>query len=34
MRDQPAQHGIGVPGIAQVPGAVELVQAGGGEAGA
>jgi hypothetical protein len=30
--DQPAQHGIGVLGIAQVPGAVELVQAGGGEA--
>ena len=31
--DQPAQHGIGVLGVAQVPGAVELVQAGGGEAG-
>ena len=31
--DQPAQHGIGVPGVAQVPGAVELMQAGGGEAG-
>ena len=30
--DQPAQHGIGVPGVAQVPGAIELVQAGGGEA--
>ena len=27
--DQPAQHGVGVLGIAQVPGAVELVQAGG-----
>ena len=34
MGDQPAQHGIGVPGVAQVPGAIELVQAGGGEAGA
>ena len=32
MGGQPAQHGIGVLGIAQVPGAVELVQAGGGEA--
>ena len=32
--DQPAQHGIGVLGVAQVPGSVELVQAGGGEAGA
>jgi hypothetical protein len=31
--DQPAQQGIGVLGVAQVPGAVELVQAGGGEAG-
>ena len=31
--DQPAQHGIGVLGVTQVPGAVELVQAGGGEAG-
>jgi hypothetical protein len=31
--DQPAQHGIGVLGVAQVPGAIELVQAGGGEAG-
>jgi hypothetical protein len=31
--DQPAQHGIGVLGVAQVPGAVELVQAGGGEVG-
>jgi len=30
--DQPAQHGVGVPGVAQVPGAVELMQAGGGEA--
>ena len=30
--DQPAQHGIGVPGVAQVPGAIELMQAGGGEA--
>ena len=25
--DQPAQHGVGVLGLAQVPGAVELVQA-------
>ena len=32
MCDQPAQHGIGVLGIAQVPGAIELMQAGGGEA--
>ena len=32
MCDQPAQHGIGVLGVAQVPGAIELVQAGGGEA--
>jgi hypothetical protein len=31
--DQPAQQGVGVLGLAQVPGAVELVQAGGGEAG-
>ena len=31
--DQSAQHGVGVLGVAQVPGAVELVQAGGGEAG-
>ena len=31
--DQPAQQGIGVLGVAQVPGAIELVQAGGGEAG-
>jgi hypothetical protein len=31
--DQPAQHGIAVLGVAQVPGAIELVQAGGGEAG-
>ena len=31
--DQPAQHGIGVLGVAQVPGAIELMQAGGGEAG-
>jgi hypothetical protein len=31
--DQPAQHGVGVLGVAQVPGAIELVQAGGGEAG-
>ena len=30
--DQSAQHGIGVLGVAQVPGSVELVQAGGGEA--
>jgi hypothetical protein len=28
--DQPAQHGIGVLCVAQVAGAVELVQAGGG----
>ncbi len=33
MCDQPAQHGIGVLGVAQVPGTIELVQAGGGEAG-
>ena len=33
MGDQPAQHGVGVLGVAQVPGSVELVQAGGGEAG-
>jgi hypothetical protein len=25
--DQPAQHGVGVLGVAQVPGAIELVQA-------
>ena len=31
--DQPAQHGIGVLGVAQVPGAIELMQTGGGEAG-
>ena len=31
--DQPAQQGIGVLSVAQVPGAVELVQAGGAEAG-
>ena len=31
--DQPAQHGIGVVGVAQVPDAIELMQAGGGEAG-
>jgi hypothetical protein len=30
--DQPAQQGVGVLGVAQVPGAVELVQAGGGGA--
>ena len=30
--DQSAQHGIGVLDVAQVPGAIELVQAGGGEA--
>jgi hypothetical protein len=30
--DQPAQHGIGAPGLAQMPGAIEPVQAGGGEA--
>jgi hypothetical protein len=33
MGDQPAQHGVGVLGVAQVPGAVELVQAGDGEIG-
>ena len=27
MGDQPAQHGVGVLGVAQVPGAIELVQA-------
>jgi hypothetical protein len=27
MRDQAAQHGIGLLGVAQVPGAIELVQA-------
>jgi hypothetical protein len=32
--DQPAQQGVGVLGVAKVPGAIELVQAGGGEAGA
>ena len=31
--DQPEQHPIGMLGVAQVPGAIELVQAGGGEAG-
>jgi hypothetical protein len=31
--DQPAQQGVGVLGVAPVPGAIELVQAGGGEAG-
>jgi hypothetical protein len=31
--DQPAQRGIGVLGAAEVPGAIELMQAGGGEAG-
>jgi len=31
--DQPAQQGVGVLGVGQIPGAVELVQAGGGEAG-
>ena len=30
--DQPAQQGIGVLSVAQVPGAIELVQAGGGVA--
>ena len=29
--DQSAQHGIGVLGVAHVPGAIELMQAGGGE---
>ena len=31
--DQPARHDLGVLGVAQVPGSVELVQAGDGEAG-
>ena len=33
MRDQPAQQSVGVLGIAQVPGAIELVQAREGKAG-
>ncbi len=33
MCDQPAQHGVGVPGVAQVTGAVERVQARHGQAG-
>ena len=33
MGDQPAQHGVGVLGVAQVPGAVELVQARDGKVG-
>jgi uptake hydrogenase large subunit len=33
MGGQPAQHGVGVLGVAQVPGAVELVQAREGKAG-
>ena len=33
MCNQSAQHGVGVPGVAQVAGAVERVQARGGEAG-
>jgi hypothetical protein len=33
MGDQPAQQGVGVLSVAQVPGAVECVQARGGEAG-
>ena len=33
MGDQPAEHGVGVLGVAQVPGAVELVQARDGEIG-
>jgi hypothetical protein len=28
MGDQPAQHGVGVLGVAQVPGAVECMQGG------
>ena len=32
--DQPAQHGVGVLGVAQVPGTIELVQAGGARPGA
>ena len=31
--DQPAQHGVGMLGVAQVPGAVERMQARGGKAG-
>jgi hypothetical protein len=34
MRDQPAQQGAAVLGVAQVPGAIELVQAREGKAGA
>jgi hypothetical protein len=33
MGDQPAQHGVGVLGAAQLPGAVQGVQAGHGKAG-
>ena len=33
MGDQPAQQGVGVLGVAQVPGAIELVQARDGKAG-
>ena len=33
MRDQPTEHSVGVLGVAQVPGAVECVQARGGQAG-
>jgi hypothetical protein len=32
MGDQPAQQGVGMLDVAQIPGAIELVQAGGGEA--
>jgi len=33
MGDQPAQHGVGVPGVAQIPGAVERVQPSQGQGG-
>ena len=33
MGDQPAQHGVGLLGVAQVPGAVQRVQARGDKAG-
>ncbi len=33
VRDQPAEHGFGVLGVAQVPGAVEGMRAGGDQAG-
>ena len=34
VQHQPAQHGVGVLDVAQVPGAIELVQAREGKAGA